>query len=68
MQYNEDYFNSEDFKELLDNYESARQVGEQPFLDADDLVDLADYYNYMGEGDKAVEAIDHALNLYPDAT
>ena len=68
MQYNEDYFNSEDFKELLDNYESARQVGEQPFLDADDLVDLADYYNYTGEGDKAVEAIDHALNLYPDAT
>ena len=68
MQYNEDYFNSEDFKELLDSYESARQVGEQPFLDADDLVDLADYYNYTGEGDKAVEAIDHALNLYPDAT
>ena len=68
MQYNEDYFNSEDFKELLESYESARQVGEQPFLDADDLVDLADYYNYNGEGDKAVEAIDHALELYPDAT
>ena len=68
MQYNEDYFKSEDFKELLDSYESARQVGEQPFLDADDLVDLADYYNYKGEGDKAVEAIDHALELYPEAT
>ena len=68
MQYNEDYFNSEDFKELLESYESARQVGEQPFLDPDDLVDLADYYNYNGEGDKAVEAIEHALELYPEAT
>lgn len=68
MQYNEDYFNSEDFKELLESYETAIQVGEQPFLDADDLVDLADYYNYTGEGNKAVEAIDHALELYPDAT
>ena len=36
MQYNEDYFKSEDFKELLESYESARQIGEQPFLDADD--------------------------------
>ena len=68
MQYNEDYFNSEDFKELLDSYEAAMQVGEQPFLDADDLVDLADYYNYTGEGDKAAATIGHALELYPDAT
>ena len=57
MQYNEDYFNSEDFKELLDSYETALQAGEQPFMDADDLVDLADYYNYNGEGDKAAERV-----------
>ena len=68
MQYNEEYFNSEDFKELLDSYETALLAGEQPFMDADDLVDLADYYNYNGEGDKAAEAIDHALDLYPNAT
>lgn len=68
MQYNEDYFNSEDFKELLDSYETALQAGEQPFMDADDLVDLADYYNYNGEGDKAAEAIERALDLYPDST
>ena len=68
MQYNEEYFNSEDFKELLDSYETALQAGEQPFMDADDLVDLADYYNYNGEGDKAAEAIERALDLYPDAT
>ena len=68
MQYNEEYFNSEDFKELLDSYETTLLAGEQPFMDADDLVDLADYYNYNGEGDKAAEAIDRALDLYPSAT
>ena len=68
MQYNEEYFNSEDFKELLESYETALQAGERPFMDADDLVDLADYYNYHGEGDKAAEAIERALDLYPDAT
>ena len=68
MQYNEEYFNSEDFKELLESYETALQAGERPFMDADDLVDLADYYNYNGEGDKAAEAIERALDLYPDAT
>ena len=68
MQYNEEYFNSEDFKELLESYETALQAGEQPFMDADDLVDLADYYNYNGEGNKAAEAIERALDLYPDAT
>ena len=68
MQYNEDYFESEEFKELLESYEAAMQVGEQPFLDSDDLVDLADYYNNIGENDKAVEVVEHALELYPDAT
>lgn len=68
MQYNEDYFESEEFKELLESYEAAMQVGEQPFMDSDDLVDLADYYNNIGESDKAVEVVEHALELYPDAT
>jgi tetratricopeptide (TPR) repeat protein len=68
MQYNEDYFESEDFKELLDSYEASLQTGGQPFMDADDLVDLADYYNNIGEGDKAAAAIEHALALYPNAT
>ena len=68
MQYNDDYFNSEEFKELLDTYENAMQAGAPPFLDTDDLVDLADYYNNIGESDKAVEVVEHALELYPDAT
>ena len=68
MQYDEDYFKSEDFRELLDSYETAVQTGSYPFMDADDLVDIADYYNMSDEHDKAIEAVDHALDIYPNAT
>ena len=68
MIYDEDYFKSEDFRELLDSYETAVQTGSYPFMDADDLVDIADYYNMSGEHDKAVEAVAHALEIYPAAT
>ena len=43
-------------------------MGSNPFMDADDLVDLADYYSWQGDDDKAEQAIDYALELYPGAT
>lgn len=68
MQFNDDFFESEEFKEILDSYETILQTGEQPFMDADDLVEIADYYDNNGEGDKAAAAIEHALDLFPNAT
>jgi len=65
---NEAYFNSEEFQELLHTYETSMKAGEQPFMDVDDLVDIADYYNQDGRSDDAMEVIDYALQLYPDAT
>jgi len=68
MQINEEYFNSEEFKELLNNYETSMKAGDTPFMDVDDLVDIADYYNQAGDVDEAMEAVDFALQLYPTAT
>ncbi len=68
MQINEEYYNSEEFKDLLNNYETSMKAGEMPFMDVDDLVDIADYYNQAGDVDEAIEAIDYALQLYPNAT
>jgi tetratricopeptide (TPR) repeat protein len=64
----EEYFKSEEFQELLENYEASINAGRNPFMDADDLVDLADYYGWQGFDDKAEAAIDYALELYPTAT
>lgn len=68
MQYDTAYFDSEEFQELFHSFETAEANGEHPFLDADDLVDIADYYNYNGNYDKAVSVVDYALDLYPNAT
>lgn len=68
MQVNEAYFNSKEFKELLNRYEMGTKAGEKPFLDVDDLVDIADYYNFKDRGDEAMEVIDFALEMYPGAT
>ena len=66
MNIDEDYFKSEDFQELLSCYEESVESGEPMFLDADDFVDLADYYNMNDEEEKAENAIMHGLSLYPD--
>ena len=37
-------------------------------MDVDDLVDIADYYSWQNNDEKANEVIDHALSIYPSAT
>ena len=68
MNIDEEYFKSEEFQELLESYEASINAGSNPFMDADDLVDLADYYEWQGFDEKAEAAIDHALELYPTST
>ena len=68
MRTGDDYFDSEEFSELLEDYEEAVSTGQPILQDADDLTDIADYYHYTGELEKADEAIEHALTLNPGAT
>ena len=68
MQIDEEYFQSEEFRELLDSYETAVEQDMTPFMDVDDLVDIADYYSWQGDPEAADKAIDYALDLYPTAT
>ena len=62
------YFDSKDFKDILMSYEKSVMSGHRIFMDVDDLTDIADYYNMIGEKDKADEAIDYALDISPNAT
>lgn len=68
MRTDDKYFDSKEFKDILASYEKAVAAKESIFLDADDLTDIADYYNYIGDRQKAVEVIDFALQLNPGAT
>jgi tetratricopeptide (TPR) repeat protein len=62
-----DYFESEDFKEILSEYETSVNSGSPVYMDADDLVDIADYYSMNGEVDKCHNALDCATELHPDS-
>jgi tetratricopeptide (TPR) repeat protein len=61
----DDYFDSDEFHQLLDTYEAAVNAGEPVFMDADELVDIADYYQYTDRKDEAEKAITLALSLAP---
>ena len=61
------YFDSESFKQLLEQYEDSVKSGHPAYMDADDLADIADYYHYKGRLDDATAAIELALQFNPDA-
>ena len=52
----DDYFDSKEFQEMLDNYEESVKSGHPIFMDADDLADIADYYHFMNDPQQADEA------------
>ena len=61
------YFESEEFQTILNQYEESVESGHPTYIDADDLADIADYYQYNGFADKAGEAINLALEYNPEA-
>ena len=62
-----EYFESEDFKEILQEYEESVKSGQPFYMDADDLADIADYFHYQGCLEEAEQAIELALQLNPEA-
>ena len=42
MMQDDDYFDSEEFKDILTAYEESVSSGAPLFLDSDDLIDIAD--------------------------
>lgn len=64
----EEYFNTDEFRDTLSLYEQAMRNRQSIFLDAIDLTDIAEYYYQQGQRARAMQVLDHALYLYPNAT
>ena len=62
------YYQSDKFKQLLRRYEELQEDNISEFLDPEELTDVAEYYHYIGEDNKALEAVDYAIHMYPTAT
>ncbi|MBQ7471953.1 MAG: tetratricopeptide repeat protein [Prevotella sp.] len=61
------YFNTTEFKDLLTRYEDALRAGEQIYMDASELTDIAEYYHSCGNDHAALQVADYALRLHPGA-
>lgn len=61
------YFETEEFKQLLQQYEESVRSGHRTYMDADDLADIADYYHFEGRFSEADDAVNFALQLNPEA-
>ena len=66
MEY-KDFFNTEEFRSLLRQYEEAESQNRWTLLSSDDLTDIAEYYHFNGDFDKALQVVDRAIDLYPGA-
>ncbi len=61
------YFDSQSFRRLLKDYEDEMAQNRPIFMDVDELADIADYYNLIGEYGKAVQATELSIQLHPGA-
>ena len=64
---NQAYFESDEFQQLLSQYEESAQSGNSIYMDADDLADIADYYQFNDRPEEAERAIGMAMEYNPDA-
>lgn len=67
MKTGDEYFDSDEFRDMLESYEHAVNSGEPVFMDSEDLSEIADYYHMTGNYDEADAAIELALSLSPGA-
>lgn len=60
------YIRSAEFKKLLASVQDAMEKGTGEYFDADDLVDVAEYFHLKGDEMSAGEVVDYLLTLFPD--
>lgn len=63
----EKYYQSEEFKEILQRYERALQGSEKVYFDESDMLDISDYYLNNNDLDNALFAADLGISLHPQS-
>lgn len=67
MDNKDDYFKSDDFRNVLRRYEDSVRKGHDEYFESDELSDIAEYYYDRGDRAKAAPVLDYALRLHPGA-
>lgn len=61
------YYNSKEFREILNRYERSLAVGKEEYFESDELTDIAEFYYDSGKTGEAVAVLDYAVRLHPGA-
>ena len=64
----DNYYHTPQFRRALQEYENLRDKGFGSYLDAEELTDVAEYYQTQGKTKQALQALDMALKIFPGAT
>ena len=67
MDNKDDYFKSQEFKDILQRYEQSQRNHTPEYFGSDELADIAEYYYNEGKRNVAVDVLDYAINLHPGA-
>ncbi|MCR5130871.1 MAG: tetratricopeptide repeat protein [Prevotella sp.] len=62
------YYQGGDFRELLQKYEQAKAEGHNVYLEPEELADIAEYYQMLGNVADAVDTFEYGLSIFPDST
>lgn len=62
------YFESKEFKNILQQFENSQASGNPMFMDSDDFSDIAEYYFNQGDFKNAKKTIDDGLDIFPHST
>lgn len=62
------YFESKEFKNILQQFEKSQTSGNPMFMDSDDFSDIAEYYFNQGDFKNAKKAVHVGLDIFPHST
>lgn len=63
----ENYFDSKEFKELLQRFEKSERECSSEYFDSDQLMDIAEYYDMLGNVNRTRQIVEKAIHTFPDS-
>ena len=67
MDNKETYFNSKEFRKILQRYEQSIKMEQQEYFESEELTDIAEFYYKEGRVGEAISVLDYAIRLHPGA-
>jgi len=60
------YFDSEEFQDILARYEESQKAGGSCYFDSDEFVDISDYYMETNRATLSLKVVEQGLRQHPD--